>query len=411
MAQALKRVMPAAKLTIGPPLADSYYYDFDVPEPFTPEAARPDRGRDGRRSWPRGRRSARAELPRDEAIASCSARSARTTRSRSSGELPPDESDLRSTEQGEFIDLCRGPHVPNTGRQGVQAAQRGGRVLARRRAEPACCSASTAPRSRTRRRSNEYLHLLEEAKKRDHRKLGKELDLFSFHDERARASRSSTRRARSSTTQHGGLLREELDRRGYVEICTPHHPQRGAVAPQRPLGPLQGEHVLHADRRARFRRQAHELPGRLLVYRSQPHSYRDLPLRWPSSAWSTATNCPACCTACSACAASRRTTRTSSARPTRSRTRSRGASIWSATSIASFGFDDVPHRTLARGPRRASARDEMWENGRRRRCARRSKAGHRVPAQPGRRRVLRPEDRLPRQGLRSSVRGSAARSR
>ncbi len=159
------------------------------------------------------------------------------------GDLPADES-VSLYRQGEFVDLCRGPHVPSTGRlKAVEADRRRRRLLARRRAQR---DAAAHLRHRVRRPSEaleEHLARIEEAKKRDHRRLGKELDLFTF-DPVAPGSPVLPSQGRLRLQPAGRLraraLREVRLRRG-------HHaadPGRRAVAPLRPLRELQGEHVL-----------------------------------------------------------------------------------------------------------------------------------------------------------------------
>ncbi len=188
-----------------------------------------------------------------------------------------------------------------------------------------CCSASTAPRGRAEADLKRTSSVLEEAKQRDHRRLGQELDLFSLPPDRAGLARSSTRRARSSTTRSIGFIRGLYGRYGYTEVITP------LICKTSSSGRRSGHYedfrddmFFMRDRGARVRRQADELPGPLLPLRERA-STRTASCRCasPTSAGCTATSPRARCTVSRACARSRRTTRTSSAPRSRCRRRSR----------------------------------------------------------------------------------------
>ncbi len=155
--------------------------------------------------------------------------------------------------------------------------------------------------------------MLEEAKKRDHRKIGREMDLFMMREE---ARLPVLPAQRHDPQEHAArLLARDPPKAGYVEISTPLIMNSSCGRP-RALGSLQGQHVLHRHRRRGVLHQAHELPGRRAGVRLQAALLRSCPSALARLAWCTATSCAAPCTACSACAASTRTTPTCSCVPT-----------------------------------------------------------------------------------------------
>ncbi len=177
LATAVRRVRPEAKIGFGPAIEDGFYYDFEVERPFTPDELE--------RIEREMAEVAKADDPFERRVVSVE---------EARGLFADDPLKLERLEEfggdetitvyrnGPFLDLCRGPHVPTTGRlKHFKLPQRGRRVLARRLATARCCSASTAPRGRRKEALEQYLHRIEEARKRDHRKLGRELDLFQFH--------------------------------------------------------------------------------------------------------------------------------------------------------------------------------------------------------------------------------------
>ena len=180
MAQAVKQLYPEAKVTIGPTIENRFYYDFDMEIPFTDEDLSKIEER-MRELAAEGLAIDRQELPRKEAL-SLFKKMGESYKVEIVDGIADDES-LSAYTQGDFTDLCRGPHVPSTDfikhfklLNTAGAYWRGdesNKMLQR--------IYGTA--FATKKRLKQYLHFLEEAKKRDHRKLGKELELFSFDDE------------------------------------------------------------------------------------------------------------------------------------------------------------------------------------------------------------------------------------
>ncbi|MGE5589644.1 MAG: TGS domain-containing protein, partial [Bacillota bacterium] len=180
MAQAVKRLFPKAKLTIGPPLEDGFYYDIDNPDPFTPE--------DMERIEAEMARIVAEDLPiqrkvlsRQEALDLFS-RQGESYKVEIVGDLPEGEP-ISTYTQGEFIDLCRGPHVPSTGR--IKAFKLTSVAGAYWHGDEKNQQLQRLYGTSFEKKADLDAHLakLEEAKRRDHRKLGPQLGLFTFREE------------------------------------------------------------------------------------------------------------------------------------------------------------------------------------------------------------------------------------
>ena len=176
-----------------------FHYDFDSARAFTPEDLRADRGRDGE-IVAEGRPVSARECRSAEAVELFTSSGSSSRSSSSTG--TEGEPIISFYRQGDFVDLCRGPHVPRTGQIGAfKLLVARGRLLARRRDATRCSSASTAPRSSDAKELDEHLRAPRGgASERDHRSSGAELDL-SRSTRWPRARRSSTRRALASTTR------------------------------------------------------------------------------------------------------------------------------------------------------------------------------------------------------------------
>src|SRR5436305_336253 len=216
MAQAVKRLHPGVKLAIGPAIDDGFYYDFAKPEPFTPEdLAKIDEvmREIAKADYP----FQRQEMTRAEAVRFFRERGEPYKVEILEGLDAPRVSLYR---QGDFIDLCRGPHVPSTGHvKHFKLLSSSGAYWRGDERNPMLqrIYGTAWP---TQEELEKHVWRLEEAKKRDHRKLGRELDLYVFHDVSPGAP---------VWLPHGWTLvrelerfvREVLDARGYQEISTP----------------------------------------------------------------------------------------------------------------------------------------------------------------------------------------------
>ena len=275
MAQAIKRLYPDVKLAIGPSIADGFYYDIDSENPFTAE--------DLEKVEAEMKKIVKEDLPlkrftkpRQEAIAFMAEK--REPYKVELIEDLPEDAEISFYEQGEFTDLCAGPHLMST--KPVKAFKltslagaywRGSeknKMLTR-------IYGTAFPKKAD---LDEYLHRMEEAKKRDHRKLGKELGLFMMSDEGPGFPFFLPKGMVLKNT----LLdywREIHRKNGYVEISTP-------IILNRHLWETSGhwDHYKENMYTTVIDEQDYAIkpmncPGGILVYQSEPRSYRDLPLR------------------------------------------------------------------------------------------------------------------------------------
>jgi len=217
MAYAVKELFPAAQVTIGPVIENGFYYDFAYERPFTPDdlaAIEQRMGELARRDLP----VQREVWQRDEAIAFF----------KSIGEhykaelidaIPPDQA-VSLYREGDFVDLCRGPHVPSTGKLKVFRLMKlaGAYWRGDHRNEQLQRIYGTAWGRKE--DQDAYLHLLEEAEKRDHRKLGRQLDLFHLQDE-APGMVFWHPKGWTIWQEVEQYMRRVLSRNGYCEVKTP----------------------------------------------------------------------------------------------------------------------------------------------------------------------------------------------
>jgi len=275
MAQAVKRLFPGVKVAIGPAIEDGFYYDFAKAEPFAPEdlakveaAMRDIVSAD----YP----FERQELPREQAIAFFRERGEPYKVEILEGLDAPRVSLYR---QGDFIDLCRGPHVPSTGHvKHFKLLSSSGAYWRGDERNPMLqrIYGTAWP---TQEELEKHVWRLEEAKKRDHRKLGRELDLYVFHDVSPGAP---------VWLPHGWTLvrelerfvREVLDARGYQEISTPILVNKRLWEQSGHWEHFRENMFLVESEEQTFGLKPMNCPESTLVYRHALRSYRDLPLRF-----------------------------------------------------------------------------------------------------------------------------------
>ena len=277
LAQAVKRLYPEVKLAIGPSIDEGFYYDMDSPFPFTPEIMEKIEG-EMRKICKEKLKLERFELPREEAVKFMEEKG-EPFKVELINDLPADAA-ISFYKQGEFTDLCAGPHLDSTGRVKGNAIKL-----------TACNAAywrGDSNRETLQRiygiafpkkdELDAYLRRIEEAKKRDHRKLGRELGLFMLRDEGPGFPFFLPK----GMTLKNTLLdywRQVHKKYGYVEISTP-------IMLNRQLWERSGHWDHYKDNMyttviddVDFAVKPMNCPGGMLVYASEPHSYRDLPLR------------------------------------------------------------------------------------------------------------------------------------
>ena len=277
LAQAMKRLHPEVKLAIGPSIDNGFYYDFDTPQPFT-EGELAQLEAEMRKICKEKLKLERFELPRAEALAFMEEKG-EPFKVELINDLPEGEA-ISFYKQGEFTDLCAGPHLDSTGRIKGNALKL-----------TACNAAywrGDSNRETLQRiygiafpkkdELDAYLQRIEEAKKRDHRRLGKELGLFMLRDEGP---------GFPFFLPKGMVLKNTLidywrqvhKKYGYVEISTP-------IMLNRQLWERSGHWDHYKNNMyttviddVDFAVKPMNCPGGMLVYASEPHSYKELPLR------------------------------------------------------------------------------------------------------------------------------------
>ncbi len=180
LAHAVKELFPDAQVTIGPVIENGFYYDFSYKRPFTPE----DLGAIERRMAEIAKRDlgvVRTLMPRDDAVKFFRDRG-EVYKAEIIASIPTDEP-ISLYGQGDFIDLCRGPHVPSTGKLKVFKLMRVAGAYWRGDSANEMLQRIYGTAWAKKEDQDAYLHMLEEAEKRDHRKLGRQLDLFHMQDE------------------------------------------------------------------------------------------------------------------------------------------------------------------------------------------------------------------------------------
>jgi threonyl-tRNA synthetase len=274
LAEAARRLYPGTKVAIGPPIENGFYYDFEFPEPIGEEALER-LEEEIRREIAEGREWERREVDRDEA------------RRYFEEEGEPYKVELVDTadgslsfyEQGDFVDLCRGPHLQNSKPiKAVKLLSLAGAYWRGDETKPQLTrvygTAFYDPKD-----LEEYLHRLEEAKRRDHRRLGRELDLVHF-DEHSPGSPIWHPRGMLIWNALEALRQRENSRRGYLEVKTP-------LLYDTELWEISGHWEKYRDNMflieqedKTFGLKPMNCPGHMLLFGSEIRSHRDLPIRY-----------------------------------------------------------------------------------------------------------------------------------
>ena len=278
LAQAVKRLYPEVKLAIGPAIENGFYYDMDSPFPFTPEIMEKIEA-EMRKICKEKLKLERFELPRAEAIKFMEEKN-EPYKVELINDLPED-SVISFYRQGEFTDLCAGPHLYSTGRIKGNAIKLTACNAAYWRGDS---SRQTLQRIYgiafpKKDELDEYLARIEEAKRRDHRKLGRELGLFAFRDE-APGFPFYLPKGMVLKNTLIDYWREVHKKWEYVEIQTPQ-------IMRRTLWETSGHWDHYKDNMYTtvidgedFAIKPMNCPGSILVYELEPHSYKELPLRF-----------------------------------------------------------------------------------------------------------------------------------
>ena len=275
LAQAVKHLYPNVKLAIGPAIENGFYYDFDVDTPFTPEdleKLEKEMAKIQQENLP----LERFELPREEAMRYMDEKG-EPYKVELIRDLPEDAV-ISFYRQGEFVDLCAGPHVASTGKVKNCKLMSVAGAYWRGSEKNKMLQRIYGTAFEKKADLDAYLTMLEEAKKRDHRKLGKELGLFTIMDEGPGFPFFLPKGMVLKNTLID-YWREVHKRYGYVEISTP-------MILNRQLWETSGHWFHYKDNMYTtviddedYAIKPMNCPGGMLVYKTEMHSYRDLPLR------------------------------------------------------------------------------------------------------------------------------------
>jgi threonyl-tRNA synthetase len=276
MAEAVLKLYPGTKFGIGPAIDDGFYYDFQLPKPITDEDL-PAIEKEMRRIIQGGAEFVRREISKDEARKLFADQLFKL-------ELIEElEGTISTYEQDGFVDLCRGPHVENTReirpdsfklRSVAGAYWRGDEKRPMLTRIYAYCFASKAE-------LEAHLKMLEEAEKRDNRKLGKELDLFSTHEEAGPGLIYWHPKGGRFRVELENWWREEHYKNGYEILFTPHIGKSWLWETSGHLGfykdNMYSPMKIDEDN---YYAKPMNCPFHIMIYKTQTRSYRDLPLRW-----------------------------------------------------------------------------------------------------------------------------------
>jgi threonyl-tRNA synthetase len=278
MAQAVKELFPSAQLTIGPALEDSFYYDFAYDRPFTPEDLEKIEAR-AAEIIARNLTITRREFSKREAIDFFQARDEQYKVELIQGF--PDGEPITAYSQGDFVDLCRGPHLPTTGSVGaIKLLSTAGAYWRGDERNPMLqrIYGTSFP---TKAEVDAYLAKLEEIKRRDHRKVGKELDLISIQDDIGPGLVLWHPKGAAVRLLIENFWREQHIRDGYDLVYSPHTARLD-------LWKTSGHLDYYRDNMfpsmklegSEYQLKPMNCPYHIMIYQSHLRSYRDLPIRY-----------------------------------------------------------------------------------------------------------------------------------
>ena len=276
MAQAIQHLFPGVKFAIGPAIDTGFYYDIDSDHVFTPEdlaSIEKEMAKIVKQNLP----LVRSEVPRKDALARFAAEN-EIYKVELINDLPEDAV-ISLYTQGDFTDLCAGPHCPSTGRVKAFKLMSLAGAYWRGNEKNKMLQRIYGTAFPSKEELDEYLHMLEEAEKRDHRKLGKELDIFSMHDEGPGFPffHPNGMRIRNAILEYWHQVHRKYH---YEQVMTPMIMNRDLW--------IRSGHWDHYRENMYFTKiddmdyaiKPMNCPGGMMVYNTRPHSYKELPLRY-----------------------------------------------------------------------------------------------------------------------------------
>jgi threonyl-tRNA synthetase len=276
LAYAVKELFPEAQVTIGPVIENGFYYDFSYKRPFTPEdlvAVEKKMSELAKKD----EKVTRKVLPRDEAVAYFKG-IGEAYKAEIIESIPADQ-DVSLYTEGNFTDLCRGPHVPSTGKLKVFKVMKVAGAYWRGDSKNEMLQRIYGTAWAKKEDQEQYLHMLEEAEKRDHRKLGKLLDLFHMQEE-APGMVFWHPKGWSVWQQVEQYMRRVYQDNGYQEIRCPQILNRSLWEKTGHWDNYQDNMFTTESEKHQYGIKPMNCPGHVLVFNSDLRSYRDLPLRY-----------------------------------------------------------------------------------------------------------------------------------
>jgi threonyl-tRNA synthetase len=276
LAYAVKELFPDAQVTIGPVIDNGFYYDFSYKRPFTPEdleAIEKKMVELAKKDEP----VTRKVLPRDEAVAYF--KSIGEAYKAEIIESIPADQDVSLYTEGKFTDLCRGPHVPSTGKLKVFKLMKLAGAYWRGDSNNEMLQRIYGTAWAKKEEQEAYLHMLEEADKRDHRKLGRALDLFHFQEE-APGLIFWHPKGWTVWQQVEQYMRRVYQDNGYQEVKAPQILDRSLWEKSGHWENYKDNMFTTESENRSYALKPMNCPGHIQIFRSNMHSYRELPLRY-----------------------------------------------------------------------------------------------------------------------------------
>ena len=275
LAYAVKELFPDAQVTIGPVIENGFYYDFSYKRPFTPEDLAAIEKRMAELAA-KDEPVVRRVLPRDEAVAYFKGLGEHY-KAEIIASIPANE-DVSLYKEGDFTDLCRGPHVPSTGKLKVFKLMKVAGAYWRGDSRNEMLQRIYGTAWAKKEDQDAYLHMLEEAEKRDHRRLGRQLDLFHLQDE-APGMVFWHPHGWTLWQQVEQYMRSVLNEAGYQEVKTPLVMDRALWEKSGHWDNYRDNMFTTESEKRDYAIKPMNCPGHVQIYNHGLHSYRDLPLR------------------------------------------------------------------------------------------------------------------------------------
>ena len=276
LAYAVKELFPDAQVTIGPVIDNGFYYDFSYKRPFTPEdleTIEKKMAELAKKDDPVSRKV----LPRDEAISYFKS-IGEAYKAELIASIPAGE-DVSLYTEGKFTDLCRGPHVPSTGKLKVFKLMKLAGAYWRGDSKNEMLQRVYGTAWAKKEEQDAYLHMLEEAEKRDHRKLGRQLDLFHFQEE-APGLIFWHPKGWTVWQQVEQYMRHVYQDNGYQEVKAPQILDRSLWEKSGHWDNYKDNMFTTDSENRAYALKPMNCPGHVQIFRSNMHSYRELPLRY-----------------------------------------------------------------------------------------------------------------------------------